>query len=297
MMTMLQCPSFALISHSEAARRLAAVGFVLTALAAPAACQDNRSSEASQTTEERAERLFNLFDEDAAALEFSAEKTGEEYTLVKQPLFRFSTEGTVFGTVYVWHDASSRLAVIGTIGSLPIRGTNTQFVELHLLKPEPISPVVIRGFPDKRWQPNVEELEFQSFSQAPEVATNARLRLTQMRSLARQFTAEMQHNGQNNQLRLLPQPLYRYPDSTKERDGALFAFVWDNGTDPELVLRIESSDQSGEAVWQFQPVRLTYRELSLHHEDEQVWHVAEFLERNAPDQRTPYITGLTKPVP
>ena len=293
-MTTFQCP-FEWSSRSEAVRRLTAIGFVLIVLAAPAACQDDASGKTS--TEQRAERLFDLFHEDAAALEFSQEKTGEKYRLVEQPLFRFSTEGTVFGAVYVWHDASSRLAVMGTIGSLPIRGNNTQFVELHLLKPEPISPVVIRGFPDKRWQPNVEQLVFHTFSKAPDVAASDRLRLTQMRNLARQFSAEMLYNGQNNQLRLLPQPLYRYPDSTKERDGALFAFVWDNGTDPELVLRIESSDQSGQAVWKYQPIRLTWRELSLHHEGGRVWHVDEFVERNTPDQRTPYITGLTKPVP
>lgn len=286
-----------LISFTAAVRRFAAIGFALVAIAGPAVCQDNKSTDPSQATEERAEQLFNLFDEDAAALEFSAEENGKEYTLVKQPLFRFSTEGTVFGTVYVWHDASSRLAVLGTIGSLPIRGTNTEFVELHLLKPEPILTVTIRGFPDKRWQPDVEELAFKSFAQAPVVAGSERMRLVQMRNLVRQFTAEMRHRELTNQLRLLPQPIYRYADSTRVRDGALFAFVWDNGTDPELVLRIESAEQADGVVWQYQPIRLTWRELNLHHQKEQVWHVAEFSERDQPDQRTPYITGLTKPIP
>ncbi|MEX1027588.1 MAG: hypothetical protein WD049_06220 [Candidatus Paceibacterota bacterium] len=287
-------------SFVGAVRRLTAIALVLVGFSGSAFCQQAGSAdsdEASQATNERAERLFKLFDEDAASLEFIAEANEEKYSLVKQPLFRFSTEGTVFGTVYVWHDAAARLAVMGTIGSLPIRGTNTQFVELHLLKPEPILPVTIRGFPDKRWQPDVEELAFKSFAKAPAVAGSERMRLVQMRNLIRQFTAEMRHRELTNQLRLLPQPIYRYADSTKERDGALFAFVWDNGTDPELVLRIESSEQADGVVWQYQPVRLTWRELDLHHQGEQVWHVDEFLERNQPDQRTPYITGLTKPIP
>lgn len=74
-------------------------------LAAPTACQDIASGDASQTTEEQAEQYFNLFDEDAASVEFRSEKTGKEYLLVEQPLFRFSTEGSFIGTVYVWQAA------------------------------------------------------------------------------------------------------------------------------------------------------------------------------------------------
>ncbi len=142
-----------------------------------------------------------------------------------KPLFRFAREGTVFGSVYVWHDSDHRLAILGTIGSLPINGVDMEFIEFHLLKPQPIEPVVVNGFPTKRWDPNFDSLAIQPVDGALKVGSNERLRLVQMRSIARQFSGEMIENGNVNQLRLLPQPIYRYSESTEDRDGALFAFV------------------------------------------------------------------------
>ncbi|WP_068141182.1 hypothetical protein [Roseimaritima ulvae] len=252
---------------------------------------------AEDATGARAEQLYKNFLDKAQSLEIMPDEGEQPLQLVKTPLFRFATEGTVFGSVFVWHDADQRLALVGTIGSLPIRGTDMQFVELHLLKAAPIEPLTFPGFPTKRWQPDVKGLQPAPLPNAPPVAANARLRLTQMRSLARQFDAAMIHDGQTNNLRLLPQPLYRYNDPTQQRDGALFAYVWDNGTDPELLLRIETIEEDGRTTWHYQPIRFTWRQLKLEHRGEQVWQIEEFLERNAPLQQTPYITGLTERVP
>ncbi len=274
-------------------------GIVTTVLSLMTIChaQDATESSSADATNERAEKLSNLFLEQAESLEIMPIDSDKPFKLAPTPLFRFATEGTVFGSVFVWHDADSRLALIGTIGSLPINGTDIQFVELHLLKPERISPLILPGFPVKRWDPDIDELQLNPLDEAPAVAANARMRLTQMRSLARQFTAQMIHNNQTNQLRLLPHPLYRYSDSTPERDGALFAFVWDNGTDPELVLRVESVTRDGVPTWNYQPIRFTWRALKLQHKGQDVWQQGEFFQRDSPQQTTPYLTGLTEPVP
>ncbi|MCG8648818.1 MAG: hypothetical protein MI861_03245, partial [Pirellulales bacterium] len=222
----------------------------------------------------------------------------EQFTLVKSPLFRFSSEGTVFGSVYVWQDQSNRLAVVGTVGSIPMNGLDTEFIELHLLKAKPIEPVTIAGFPTKRWDPGVNDLAPQLIPDAPPVAGEESARFRQMRMLARSFSSTMHHENQNNQLRLLPRPLYRYANTTRMRDGALFAFVWDTGTDPELLLRIETvEDDHGEVNWHYQPVRFTWRELTLNHDDKQVWRADEFVARDRPAQTTPYLTGLTRVIP
>lgn len=106
----------------------------------------------------------------------------------------------------------------------------------------------------------------------------------------------MTNKGSVNQLRLLPEPLFRYADSTPEKDGALFAFVWDKGTDPELLLRIETNKTDKGLTWHYQSVRFTYRALELKHNGNKVWEVDEFLERDAPNQNTPCLTGLTKAI-
>ncbi len=263
----------------------------------PCSAQRLTESESADATNECADRLSKLFLEQAESLEIQPADGTKKFELVRTPLFRFATEGTVFGSVFVWQDSDSRLSLNGTIGSLPINGTDMQFLELHLLKPERISPLTVPGYPTKTWDPNIDELQLRSIDGAPTVAENARMRLTQMRSLARQFTAQMIHDGQTNQLRLLPHPLYRYADSTSVRDGALFAFVWDNGTDPELILRIEATLQDGAAHWRYQPIRFTWRSLKLQHQQHEVWRVAEFFDRDSPSQKTPYLTGLTGLVP
>ena len=253
-----------------------------------------RAESTDPESDQRADELFAQFVKTGKALDFSAANGDENYSFLEKPVLKFSSEGTVFGSVHIWFDNEKRLAAIGTIGSLPINGAEMEFIELHLLKPQPIKPMSIPGFPPKRWNPDVSELALRPIAGAPQVGTNLRTRLIQMRALARQFNAKMKNNGQVHQLRLLPQPLYRYQDPTSERAGALFAFVWDTGTDPEVVLRVEAKEQDGNVLWHYQPIRFTWRELDLRHKDQNVWHRDEFLDRDSPNQNTPYITGLTQ---
>ena len=64
----------------------------------------------------------------------------------------------------------------------------------------------------------------------------------QMRELAREFTAHTVDDlGARWQLRLLSRPLYRYEMAEGDLiEGAIFAFVSDAGTDPEIVLVLEA---------------------------------------------------------
>ncbi|MFK8112413.1 MAG: hypothetical protein AB8B91_09430 [Rubripirellula sp.] len=251
---------------------------------------------AADSVDQATARLYQQYSETAESLALET-VSGDAFRLEPQPLFRFATNGSTFGSVFIWRDAESRLAVIGTIGSLPIRQLDHEFVELHLLKPAAINAVALPGSPPKQWTPDVAALKLMRMENTPLVAANARSRMVQMRGIARQFTAMMQYNGQRQSLRLLPQPLFRYADSTQEKDGALFAFVWDTGTDPELLLRLEALQVGQEIHWHYQPVRFTYRELALSRNDDQVWSVEEFVQRDAPQQTTPYVTGLTKIIP
>lgn len=73
------------------------------------------------------------------------------------------------------------------------------------------------------------------------------------------------------ELRLLPQPLYRYPgDDPATKDGAVFAFV--TGTDPEVILQIEAVSGDDDALrWRHAVTRRTSGALRVSHKDKVIW--------------------------
>ncbi len=115
------------------------------------------------------------------------------------------------------------------------------------------------------WSPTVGGVTFRDFSDIPPPGTNARARLTQMKSLAERFKVTMfglkADESDREEMRLLPKPIYRYklddgktvhPDLI---DGAIFAFV--QGTDPEAVLLIEAIRHGDRTDWQYAFARAT----------------------------------------
>jgi hypothetical protein len=76
-----------------------------------------------------------------------------------------------------------------------------------------------------------------------------------MRQLVRGVSAKIEQN--DSPLRLLPQPLYRYPDSVDGvADGAVFGFVM--GTDPELFAIIEARSDGKNLAWHWAFARFTH---------------------------------------
>jgi hypothetical protein len=129
------------------------------------------------------------------------------------------------------------------------------------------------------WTPETAGVEFKDVPKAPKPAKTPAERLRQMKAIAEGFQATMTGWAANNSdqevLRLLPRPLYRYdlanakdPDP-KLIDGGLFAFV--QGTDPEVVMALEAIGTAENAVWQYACVRATSGGLEVKHGDEVVW--------------------------
>ena len=106
---------------------------------------------------------------------------------------------------------------------------------------------------------------------APE-PTAAR-RTLQMRELAREFTAHTVDDvGARWQLRMLSRPLYRYEKPEGEIvDGALFAFVSDAGTDPEIALVLEAVKEGEKETWRYRPVRFSISSLYVQYKKNEVW--------------------------
>src|SRR4029077_1341634 len=129
------------------------------------------------------------------------------------------------------------------------------------------------------WSPETAGVEFKDVPKAPRPAKTAPERLRQMKAIAEGFKATMTgwaaDNSDQEALRLLPRPLYRYdltnakdPDP-KLVDGALFAYV--QGTDPEVVLVLEAIGTAEKAEWQYAFARATSGGLEVKLGDEIVW--------------------------
>jgi hypothetical protein len=120
------------------------------------------------------------------------------------------------------------------------------------------------------WSIRVPGIEPKKIPDAPVPADTAPLRLTQMRDLAREFSATTTLDGVNQDLRLLAQPLYRYESKSPDViDGALFTFV--TGTDPELMLVIEARRTAAGPAWHFGAGRFTDLSLTLRYNQAVLW--------------------------
>jgi len=95
-----------------------------------------------------------------------------------------------------------------------------------------------------------------------------------MRELARRFSCRLMHDdGNSEELRFLPRPLYRYKTERKDLlDGALFAFV--QGTDPEVILVLEVAREQGQFEWRYVLTRRSMRALEGDLDGRRIWSAA-----------------------
>src|SRR5262245_19029676 len=190
---------------------------------------------------------------------------------VDNAVMRWFNDDGWSGDVFVWTRAA-RPEVIGCILSGPAgNGSRQVYQEFHLLAEQPVAPALLPN--GRRWAPS-DGLRPRLIDGAPKPAKSAALRLSQMRELVRNFTADMEADGKW-ELRLLPQPLIRYqPDEGPVVDGALFTFVWSKGTDPEMIVLVELRKTADGMAWHYAPVRFSSRELWLKYHDTEVWRAA-----------------------
>jgi len=177
------------------------------------------------------------------------------------------------GHVFVW-TYRGRPEAVGTIFSSPALGPREVLHELHSLSNAVL--VVDRAGP-RGWSPLQPGVDLKPIPGAPAPARTAPQRLAQMRALIREFSASaVDIKGERWELRVLPQPLYRYESTDPEvLDGALFTLVSTAGTDPELIVVLEARKAPGDPPaalsWQFAAARFTDMALSVRHKDKVVY--------------------------
>ncbi|MCD0462460.1 hypothetical protein [Roseiconus lacunae] len=248
-----------------------------------------RSQETETTSEQKAEtQLRRAYLGDLAKqYTLTVESMETPLAFTEDALLFYSNPtkelGSTHGSTFLWLDGKRPLAAC----SFSIRRPNNSVgLEFSSFTEKTLE---CRRQGRLTWRPDRWNCEPLSITGAPAPASQASHRLVQMRALARQFDARCfdRRSGEATDLRLLPQPLYRYSDSDKGiSDGAIFAYVISN--DPELLLRLEAIESGGDLVWQGSFARMTSRQIEVTKDGTKVWEIENFYDKGRAYDR-PYL--------
>jgi hypothetical protein len=209
-------------------------------------------------TAARKQRLMHLERRLAEFQVFKLDQPDQPLKTTQEPLLRYSNPVRNFfsdGATFLWLDGKRPAAA----AAVSIRGTGRVWREFTSLSSAPL-----RCLREGRavWTPQSGNLVGEPLPDPPRPSSSPKLRLTQMRGLARRFSVVMQESeakpDEIKTLRLLTQPIYRWSDEEAGVvDGAFFAFC--ETTDPEAFLMLELVRPEGEAepAWRFTLARMT----------------------------------------
>lgn len=213
-----------------------------------------------------------VFDEVAADYKLVRESNQQDLTLVNRATYtwaRSGPHGGTYGAVYVWTHSGNAESVACFWRNPGPNGAADIVHELHSL-----SPVVLNseGKGSESWKPKAG-VERRPLPDAPTPAASAVARMQQMRALCRDLAAHsVGARGDRTELRLLPQPLYRYQSTNSEvLDGALFAFVCSVGTDPEVFLQLEALNTPDGPRWHYTLARFSHMNLFVSFRSKPLW--------------------------
>jgi hypothetical protein len=248
---------------------IALVPVGLLVVAVPALRAQRPSDKAANA--ENIEAALKLTQAAAAEYEILVGDNDKPLELQREPVLRWSNPvaGEVHGNVFLW-TRGGRPMVVGCLFNW-FSPRNTMEHEFHSLAEEPLRA---RFHGDAVWRTSEAGLRFQDVPKAPAPAANETQRLLQLKQLAKEFsgTGKYGKNGNDLELRLLPQPIHRYAVPKQGViNGGLFAFV--RATDPDIFLLIEARGKdAASARWQFAAARMhSMAELRLRHQNQQVW--------------------------
>jgi hypothetical protein len=143
------------------------------------------------------------------------------------------------------------------------------------------------------WSPRADGFARKPLPDAPKPAGTAALRLTQMRRQAERFagTFELRSTrGRPEELRLLPQPIYRYTADKGAVEGTLFALA--HGNDPEVLLVLEMTTQPADPpAWTYGIARMSSVWLKASLDKKGVWSADNYYDGPRTPE-TPYMEGV-----
>ncbi|MCO8122648.1 hypothetical protein NHH03_12950 [Stieleria sp. TO1_6] len=243
---------------------LPALACLLTLASAQLQAQD--SSDAMAT-------LRQTFLDAAKQIRFSTAEAATNFRLIDDPLLNWSNpvRTTPGGALFLWVQDKRPVVAMCKFSN----GINVIASEFQSLSDRQFT-MQIDG--KTHWRPAKPGVEMRPVPMTntgnATIASTASARLRQMRSIAREFSAELVPSNRNpTQLRMMSSPAYRYENaggSGEILDGALFLFSL--GTDPEVMLVIETlPDPSGTQRWHYGIARMSVVPSLVHYNDTVVW--------------------------
>ncbi len=251
---------------------------LLIAIPASLYCQDSgesrkepKSDTKAKSKTEREKQLLALCRAEVAGYRIVL-TTGDELQLKPREVMVWVNpvrSGQV-GVVHVWTHEGRAEAFSSMFVAPKANGTINVVHEFHSLA---LSPLTAASSGRNTWAPKAPGVELKPIPDAPAPDKSASRRRFQMRMLARQFSAHsIDREKQRWNQRLLPRALYRYEgDSEEMSDGAVFVFVSETGTDPEVILLIEARKTNGGFQWHYAVARFSDLKLYVSHNKKEVW--------------------------
>jgi hypothetical protein len=183
-------------------------------------------------------------------LKIESDKTSVPSRFAAKPIFKYSDPARGYVAAAVWKlgEHGRPLALLAVELDRNTYGKPCICYEYGSLTNTPFKVT----FETSTWSPRSTLYEFKKIPDAPPPERTPQLRLIQIHSIAKRFASTEVVNKEKCELRLLPHPVDRYEPSEADRaDGAVFFFTF--GTNPEVVLLIESDGQS----WSYAAGRMT----------------------------------------
>ena len=267
-----------------------AVGFgTLVAFRLPLGAMGAETPERKSRDAQESEETMRLIDAELPKWKISVGTARDvELKLEPKSVLKWANPGVgrVHGGVYIW-TKDGRPEVVLSLFKVwePLWGFQA---EMHSLSQDEMT---VERDGTIMWQPNRPGLTLKDLPDSPDPAITPARRLPQMRMLAKDFSASMidyrrNELGERQELRLLPQPIYRYQSTDPDvLDGAMFTFVF--GTDPEIFLLIEAHDMNGAPGWKYALARMNFDVLTVVYKKREVWHAERV--KNETRFHEPYI--------
>lgn len=237
------------------------------------------ANEATQDDAEAATRRLELIKDRLAVYDIYTDSDRQtKFDLCADPILRWNNpvSGVKDGFVFLWtQDGRPTVAA----------ETFLRPEEHWVLNFQSLSTTTLIGDRTGRrwWFPAKPGVDLKAVSGAPSPERMPAQRLVQMRAIAREFVVRDDFQGKGWwELRLLPQPLYRYGNPESELiDGALFAFV--QGTNPEGLLLLEARKVGASHEWQYALAPMTGYALEVAYRGLNVWSIP-WRQRPRPDE-------------
>ncbi|MEZ6129049.1 MAG: hypothetical protein R3C59_10220 [Planctomycetaceae bacterium] len=240
---------------------------------------------------ERIKEALRITTEWAAKYHF---QTASEAPIVLQPdpILRWSNpeQGSIHGNVFLWTH-QMRPVVIGSLFQWfsPFTHMSHEFHSLseQRLTAERSGRIVWESPPG---------ITFQLVAGAPTVAKTANGRQLQMRQIVRAFRVRKRDRDttEDDELRLLPTPVYRYDESQNAAgSGGLFVFV--QATDPELIAWLEARETAdNRRLWHVSFARMNSVQIRVLNDSAEIWQADEMPWSEVFAHRQPYTSFTSR---